>query len=109
VPGAVLPPVGLTFTRGLPLNGGDADASTYGFGLGVLFALEGEFGNIFGVENAGLGDDSFKGFVYQNNTSLNFVVLPAGVIPPAVPVPAAWLLMGSGMLLLGAFRRRSVV
>jgi len=106
VPGAVLPPISLSFTRGIPANGGDADSSTYGFGLGVLFALEGEFGNIFDFGNAGLGDETLKGFVYQNNTSLYFRVLPAGVIPPAVPLPAAWLLMASGMLLLGAVRRR---
>lgn len=88
-----LAPVSFTFTRGLALNGGDSDPSTYGFEIGSLFELEGEFGNMFGLADAGLGDDHFKSFIYQNNTT---------VMVRVVPEPSAWLLfLAGGGLMLG--------
>ncbi|MBX9964089.1 MAG: hypothetical protein K2Y35_13600 [Burkholderiales bacterium] len=97
--GAPTPSLALTFTRGLPLDGGDADPTTYGFGADSFVLLEGEFGNIFGLATTGLGDGSQKAFVYQNNTSL---------ILQAVPEPSIYACVGIGMLLIGwATRLRS--
>jgi len=89
--GAAAPPFSMSFTRGLPLDGGDADAATYGFEEGSFFHLEGEFGNVFGFGDAGLGEGSQKAFVYQNNTSL---------LIRAVPEPSTFMLLGIGVLLL---------
>lgn len=99
--GAPASPLSMTFTRGLPLDGGDADPTTYGFDTDSFLELEGEFGNIFGLADAGLGDGTQKAFVYQNNTSL---LLHATV----VPVPAAAWLFGSGLLgFIGVARRKA--
>lgn len=87
--GAPAPSFSLTFTRGLPLDGGDSDPTTYGFDTGSVFELEGEFGNIFGLTDAGLGDGSLKAFVFQNNTSL---------ILQAVPVSSSVVLLASALL-----------
>lgn len=94
--GAPTPSIALTFTRGLPLDGGDADPTTYGFGTNSFLLLEGEFGNIFGLAASGLGDGSQKAFVYQNNTSL---------LLQAVPEPSIYAFLGVGMLLIGCAAR----
>lgn len=98
--GAPSPSFSLIFTRGLPLDGGDADPTTFGFDSDSLFELEGEFGNIFGLTDAGLGDGSQKAFVYQNNTSLILHASP-------VPIPAGALLLGSALAGLGGVYRHS--
>ena len=64
----------LTFTRGLPLDAGDADDTTYGFQDGSAFELEGEFANSWAEQDAAaaaaLGlDEVNKGFVYQTATA----------------------------------------
>jgi hypothetical protein len=89
--GAAAPPFSMTFTRGLPLDGGDADVTTYGFAPGSFLYLEGEFGNVFAFEDAGLGEGSTKAFVYQNNTSL---------LIHAVPEPSILVSLCVGVLLL---------
>lgn len=97
--GAAAPSFSMTFTRGLPLDGGDADPTTYGFDADSFLRLEGEFGNVFGLADAGLGDGSRKAFVYQNNTSL---------LLQAVPEPSTYALFAVGVLVVGcAVRRRT--
>jgi hypothetical protein len=61
----------LTFTKGLPLDGGDSDPSTFGFTDGTRFEIEGEHVNIFGLQDAGLGEGSMKAFPYQTVTAFN--------------------------------------
>lgn len=97
--GTSAPSFSMTFTRGLPLDGGDADPTTYGFAADSFLLLEGEFGNIFGLSDAGLGDASLKAFIYQNNTSL---------LLQAVPEPSTYVFVGIGTLLVScAAGRRS--
>jgi len=98
-PGMSPASLAMTFTRGLPADGGDADPSTFGYSAGSLFALEAEFGNIFGLSDAGLGEGSQKAFVFQNNTSL---------LVRAVPEPSTFALLGAGALVacLAVKRRR---
>lgn len=101
-PGMSPPSFAMSFTRGLPADGGDADPSTFGYSAGSLFALEAEFGSIFGLSDAGLGEGSQKAFVFQNNTSL---------LVRAVPEPSMFALLGAGTLVvcLGVRRRRKAV
>ncbi|MCS6243899.1 MAG: hypothetical protein H2172_08610 [Opitutus sp.] len=74
----------LTFYKNRGLEGDDGDASTYGFSTGTSFELEGEFVNIFGLDNAGTGalEAHDKAFIYQTVTSLVLTAQP-------VPEPAA--------------------
>lgn len=90
--GAAAPSFSATLTRGLPPDGGDADPTTFGFDAGSFLRLEGEFGNVFGLADAGLGEGSLKAFVYQSNTSL---------LLQAVPEPSKNLLFAIGALLVG--------
>ncbi len=60
----------LTFTRGLALDAGDADDTTYGFQDGSSFDLEGEFVNGWLGQDAAAAaalpvDEVNKGFIYQ--------------------------------------------
>lgn len=97
--GAAAPAFSATFTRGLPPDGGDADPTTFGFDVGSFLLLEGEFGNVFGLADAGLGDGSLKAFVYQSNSSL---------LLQAVPEASTSALFAIGALLVGyAVRRRT--
>ena len=62
----------LTFTKGLPLDAGDSDPTTFGFNDGTRFEIEGEHVNIFGLSDAGLGTDvGLKAFPYQTVTAFN--------------------------------------
>ena len=97
-PGDPLDPLSITFTKGLPLDGGDGDPTTYGFSPGDWFELEGEHVNIFGLGEADGFEDVYQGFVYQNVTSMVLAAQP-------IPEPTSLLLLGAGSLLL--LRRRA--
>lgn len=90
----------ITFTQGLPVDGGDADPSTYGFELGSLFEIEGEFVNVFFEDGYGLDDDLLAAFVYQNVTGFKIQASP-------VPEPASAAALGIAALYLAACRRRN--
>ena len=65
----------LTFTRGLALDAGDDDDTTYGFQDGSAFELEGEFVNAWLEQDAAaaaaLGmDEVSKGFVFETVTAI---------------------------------------
>ena len=78
-----------TFTKGLGLDAGDAAPSTYGFGAGTRFEIEGEHVNIFGLSDAGLGEGiAFKAFVYQTVTAFQLVAVadPLSDFPIATEV-----------------------
>lgn len=94
--GEVAQPLSMTFVRGLPADAGDDDPSTFGFSVGSGFLIEGEFGNVFGFGDAGLGEGSVKAFVYQNNTSLQI---------RAVPEPSTVVLLAAGVLMVGGLAR----
>ncbi|MBC8039723.1 MAG: hypothetical protein H7Y06_04205 [Opitutaceae bacterium] len=74
----------LTFYKNRGIDGDDANAATYGFSAGTSFELEGEFVNIFDLNNAGTGalEAHDKAFIYQTVTSLVLIAQP-------VPEPAA--------------------
>ena len=91
-----------TFTKGLALDAGDASPDTYGFGTNSFFNIEGEHANAFGLADAGLGQDHFKAFIYQNNTSLLIMATPAPIPEPA----AAAAILGLFGLGLATIRRR---
>ncbi|WP_083912965.1 PEP-CTERM sorting domain-containing protein [Rubritalea marina] len=97
----------LTFTKGLAVNGGDTDATTYGFGNDSAFELEGEFVNAWIEDDATAAtaldvDEVTKGFVYQTVTSFQ---LRADVA--LVPEPSSLSLLGFGSLVLMLRRKRT--
>lgn len=105
-PMAEINQITLTFTKGLSDNAGDSDESTYGFGDGSAFELEGEFVNAWieqdAIAAASLGvDEVTKGFVYQ---SVSAFQLRAEAT--AVPEPSAVSLLGLGSLCLAMRRKR---
>lgn len=73
----------VTFTKGLSVEGGDTDPSTFGFDEGSVFEIEGEFVNVFFEEGYGLDDELLAGFVYQNVTAMKIEAFAA------VPEPAS--------------------
>lgn len=79
----------ITFTKGLDLDAGDEDPTTFGFSAGTRFELEGEHVNIFDLSDAGLGPDvGLKAFVYQTVTAFEIVAEadPLSLLPVATGI-----------------------
>lgn len=79
----------ITFTKGLDLDAGDEDPTTFGFSAGTSFELEGEHVNIFDLSDAGLGlDVGLKAFVYQSVTAFALVAEadPLSLLPVATGI-----------------------
>lgn len=88
----------LTFTKGLGLDAGDDDPSTYGFVSGTRFHLEGEHINVFGLADAGLGAGvAIKAFVYQAVTQIELVAVgdPLAEFPVATGVEVTFASAGA--------------
>jgi hypothetical protein len=90
----------VTFTKDLPLDGGDSDPTTYGFTAGSFFNLEGEFVNIFDLSESDLPGHE-QAFIYQTVTAL---LISATPIPE--PSAAAQLLGLVGLGFAAARRGR---
>ncbi len=93
----------LTFTKGLPLDAGDDDPTTFGFSAGSQFELEGEHVNIFGLSDAGLGPNiGLKAFVYQTVTAFQIVANadPVSLFPAATGIDIIKASPSAGMFTL---------
>jgi hypothetical protein len=88
-----------TFTAGAPLDGGDADLTTYGFTAGSQFYFEAGFFNIIGLTNSAIAGAQ-QAFVAGSTTGFSMTT-------SAIPEPSTYAAILGGLALVGvALHRR---